>query len=106
MWRQIRFLTAVNRVEHGAVLSPALFCVHTHDLLKLLCDAGFGFYLRTQFIGAPVHPNDLVVIALTANTMHKMLAICDDYALQYRISLTTANQNDFAQQSSCSTWSS
>lgn len=36
------FFTAVNGVKYGAILSPALFSVYKDDVLRVLCDAGFG----------------------------------------------------------------
>lgn len=74
--------TAVNGVEKGAVLSPTMYYVYIGDLLKLFCDAWFGSYLGTQFVGALAYA-DLVAIAPTVNAMPKMLAICDDYAIHF-----------------------
>lgn len=90
-WCVVRsnFFTVVNGVEQGAVLSPALFCVCTGDLMKLLCDAGFSC-TGTQFVGALAHADDSDVSASTANEMRKMLAICDDFALRYSTSFNTS----------------
>jgi Reverse transcriptase (RNA-dependent DNA polymerase) len=41
------YLSIVNGVKHGAVLSPVLFCVYIDDILT-----GFGCYIGPVFVGA------------------------------------------------------
>jgi len=61
------YFVADNGVKQGAVLSPVLFCVYTEDLLLLLSKAGVGCYIGSNFIGALVYADEIVLIAPTAS---------------------------------------
>jgi hypothetical protein len=68
------------------VLSPVLFCVCIDELLTVLSQAGVGRYIGTQFVGALAYADDVVIIAPTATAKRQLLAICDDYARQFKVS--------------------
>jgi len=66
MWHSVRFFLAVNGVEKGGVLSPVLFCLHVYGLLVKLYKADIGCFVGSNFVGALVYANDIVLLAPTA----------------------------------------
>jgi len=80
------YFTALNGVKQGAVLSPILYCVYIDDLLLILSKAGVGCFIGLHFVGALAYVGDLVLLAYAASAMRKLLAICEDYIREYKIS--------------------
>jgi len=60
--------------------------VYIDDLFLLLSKASIGCYIGSNFVGALVCVDDIVLIAPTATALHKLLIICDEYARDYSIS--------------------
>lgn len=79
------YFAALNGVKQGAVLSPVLFCVYVDDLLIALSNAGVGCFIGATFVGALAYADDIVIVAPTATSMRKLLAICETYAHEYCI---------------------
>jgi hypothetical protein len=48
------------------------------DMLKLLASTGVGFNVSSDFFGAIVNADDIVISAKIASTMRRLLAICDE----------------------------
>jgi hypothetical protein len=61
--------------------------VYVDDLLLILSKAGVGCFIGLHFVGALAYADDLVLLAPTASAMRKLLAICEDFAREYSISL-------------------
>jgi len=68
------------------VLSPIFCYVYVDDLLLILSKAGVGCFISLHFVDALAYADDLVLLAPTASAMHKLLAMCEDYACEYSIS--------------------
>jgi hypothetical protein len=47
-------------------------------MLKLLASTGVGFNVFSDFFGAIVNADDIVISAPIATTMRRLLAICDE----------------------------
>ena len=72
-------------------LKSVLLCVYINGLLRRLRNAGVGCYIGDQFVGgALAYVDDLALIAPTATAMRSLLAICDNYALQHKISFNAS----------------
>jgi hypothetical protein len=80
---------ALNGVKQGAMLSSVLFSIYTDGLLISLPTAGTGCHIGHKFVSALAYADDLVFLAPIATAMRKLLAIHDDFALQYSISFNT-----------------
>jgi len=87
------YFTALSGVKQGAVLSLILYCVYVDDLLLILSKAGVGCFIGLRFVGALAYANDHLLLAPTAPAMRKLLAICEDYAPEYRISFNALKSN-------------
>jgi len=82
--------TAVAGDKQGEVLSPVLLCLYIDDLLLSLSRSGVGCYVGSHFAGALTYADDIVLIALTATAMRKLLGICGNYATEYCITFNAA----------------
>ena len=69
-----------NGVRQGGVLSPVLFSVYLDGLLEELSESGVGCYWGHMFAGALCYADDIVILALCASALRRMLDICSDYA--------------------------
>jgi Reverse transcriptase (RNA-dependent DNA polymerase) len=67
------YFSAINGVKQGDVLSPVLYCVYIDDLLLALSKSGVGCYIGSNFVGALVYADDVVLIAPTATAMCKII---------------------------------
>ena len=74
-----------NGIKQGRVISPVLFCVYVDGLLKLLSDAKVGCYIGHVFVGALAYADDIVLLALTAKAMRKLLSLCDEFASGFNV---------------------
>ena len=84
-WRLYRLLQRSEQSKQGGVISPVLFCVYVDGLLKLLSDAKVGCYIRHMFVGALAYADDIVLLALTARAMQKLLSLCDEFAIGFNV---------------------
>ena len=66
------YFSAINRVKQGGVLSLMFYCVYIEDLLFALAKSGVGCYIGSNFEGALVYADDIVLIAPTATAMRKL----------------------------------
>jgi hypothetical protein len=90
------YFLAVNGVKQGGVLSPVLYCVYIDDLLLALSNSGVGCYIGSNFVGALVYADDIVLIAPTATAMRKLLSICGEFATEYCISFNASKSKCLA----------
>jgi len=90
------YLSAVNGVKQGGLLSPVLYCVYIDDLLLALSKSGVGCYIGSNFVGALAYADDIVLIAPTATAMRKLLSICGEYAIEYCISFNASKSKCIA----------
>ena len=74
---------ALTRAEFLA--QYILFCVYFDGLLYKLMKAGYGCYIGYTFVGVLAHADDVVLLAPSANAMHKMLWLCDNFASDYDV---------------------
>jgi hypothetical protein len=54
-------------------------------LLVALAKAGIGCFVVSNFVGALAYADGIVLLALSASALRKMLALCDSYANEYHI---------------------
>jgi len=62
------------------VLSPILFCLYIDGLLVALSKAGVGCFMGSDFVGALVYADDIVLLTPSASALRMMLVICDNDA--------------------------
>jgi hypothetical protein len=62
-----------------------LFSIYIDDLLVRLSLSGVGCYIGLNFAGVLACADDIVLLVLSPIAMHKLLAICDPYALEFDI---------------------
>ena len=79
------FFHVNNGVKQGGVLSPLLFCIYMDKLLVLLRSSQKGCYMGPHFFGALSYADDLVLLSPSKKGLQDMLAICCDYAEDYRM---------------------
>jgi len=81
----------------NASVYPILFCVYFVGLLYKLTKASYGCYIGYMFVGVLAYADDVVLLAPSANSMHKMLrlSLCCAMTLQVTmmLSLMPTNQN-------------
>jgi len=82
---QSQYFIAANGVKQGGVLSLILYLLYTDGLLVKLSTCGVGCYFGSFFVCAPVYADDLVLLAPTPSAMRHSLAICYEYAEEYRV---------------------
>jgi hypothetical protein len=85
-----RTFSVLNGVKQGAILSPTLFCIYIDGLLCNLRDSGVGCHIGDIFVGALAYADDISLLSPTPCGMRKLLAICDNYAMEYRILFNAA----------------
>ena len=64
-------------------------------LLLRLSKAGVGCHIHVgnSFVGSPCYVDDVTLIAPSRNAMNILLAICQEYAQEYSVKLTSTNVN-------------
>jgi arginine exporter protein ArgO len=60
------YFLAGNGVKQGGVLSLVLFCIYIDGLLVALSWAGMGCFVGSNFVGALVYADDIVLLAPSA----------------------------------------
>ena len=90
------YISAINGVKQGGVLSPVVHYVYIDDLLLALSKSGVGCYIGSNFVGALAYADDIVLIAPTATAMRTLLSICDEYATEYCISFNASKSECLA----------
>ena len=83
-----------NGVKQGAIVSPTLFCVYLDVLLTELKKAGLGCFIGTGFAAALAYADDIILMAPSARAMRGMLAICDKFAKEYRVTFKNSLKQD------------
>ena len=85
-----QFITVVNGVRQGAVLSPVLFCIYFDELINELQIAKYGCYIGFCFVGVLAYADDLVLLAPSASATRQMLKICDEFGERYSVVFNAA----------------
>ena len=78
-----------NGIRQGSVLSPSLFSVYMDELLSWLRKSGVGCHVGGVFAGALGYAVELLLLALSRNAMHKMLKLCEKYAVETNLQFST-----------------
>jgi hypothetical protein len=79
-----------NGVKQGGVISPTLFTCYIDGMLQKLKDSGLGCHMGDQYTGCVSYADDLILLAPTLSALRGMIAICEDYALEYKIKFNGA----------------
>jgi len=56
-----------------------------------LSRAGVGCFMGSNFVGALIYADDVVLLSASASALRMMLVICDNYAKDYSISFNASN---------------
>ena len=70
--------------------------MYIDDLLLALSKSGVGCYIGSNFVGALVYADDIVLIAPTTTAMRKLLSMCGEYAIEYCISFNASKSKCLA----------
>ena len=74
-----------NDVEQGGVLSPILLGIYMDNLIKRLKDSNIGCKIGNNYVGVFCYADDLTLLSPTFTGLKCMLAICENYADEYKI---------------------
>ena len=85
MGRTSERFEVTNGMCQGGVLSPVLFAVYLDSLLDSLCSSGRGCFWGNHFCGVLCYADDLTILAPSPDTLRKMLAQCEAYAVSHDI---------------------
>lgn len=81
--------TVSNGVKQGGILSPLLFNCYMDGLSALIRECNSGCYIVNVAMNHLLYADDLCLISPSPNGLRRMLAICDQYALQHDIIFNT-----------------
>jgi hypothetical protein len=68
-----------NGVRQGAVLSPFLFNIYMDELIADLYSEGSGCWIGTQFYGALVYADDIMLLAPSVSGLQNMIKTCQQF---------------------------
>ena len=74
-----------NSVKQGGVLSPILFGNYMEYWIKRLKDSTIGCKIGNNYVGVFCYADNLTLIRPTLTGLKCMLAICENYADEYKI---------------------
>ena len=76
-------------VRQGGILSPVLFAVYMDTLIVRLRKLGIGCKLFDVYYGCLLYADNILLLSLSVNATHRMLAICDQFAVEFDLKFTT-----------------
>ena len=68
-----------NGVRQGAILSPILFNIYMDELIMQLRAEGYGCWQGSQYFGALVYADDIMLLAPSLTSLQKMLDVCSNF---------------------------
>ena len=72
---------ATNGVRQGSIFSPrGAFCTYLDPLLSLLRNSGLGCTVGLHFYGSLAYCDDVILLALSVQSLQKMVKICETHA--------------------------
>ena len=74
-------------VKQGGVMSPMLFSCYIDKLFSQLEHSGLGCHVGASYTGAFGYADDIALVALSPQSLRKMIGICEQYAKTYSITL-------------------
>ena len=74
-----------NGVKQGAVLSVPLFALYVVDLLIKLNNSKQGCHIEYMSANTFGYVDDIVILSPSCKALKFMIAICDEYASEYKI---------------------
>ena len=74
-----------NGVKQGVVFSPILYSVYVDNLIRILRDSKIGCMYNNEYMGIFTYADDISLLCPTFSGIQKMLHICEEYALNYKI---------------------
>ena len=72
-------------VRQGGILSPTLFSIYMDPLIANLRQLGLGCQIHGCFYGCLIYADDILLVSQSVNAIRRMLAICDDFAVNFDV---------------------
>ena len=69
-----------NSTRQGSVISPAIWCVYTEDLIKDIRRLGLGCRLQDVFLGIMVYADDVILLSPSRSGLQEMLKVTEKFA--------------------------
>ena len=72
---------------------PYIFSVYIDDLIKELRQSGHGIHVGTVFVGCILYADDNVLLSGNCYGLQKMVDICSDYGIRFRIRFINSSKS-------------
>ena len=78
--RTSEYVSVINGVRQGGVLSPQLFAIYMNDLSVCLTQCKAGFHLNETVTNHVMYADDICLMAPSTIALQKMLNLCYEFS--------------------------